>query len=362
MVNEILHQSRTTPFVGDDANLLLTFLVFLSCKTDNPLNLEMIGAAQAEDIHDCVTQGTRTPKSMVMVFTGASKEALKYDYDEVSEEGRFIVNVGGKCIVILEKDESFSFIRRMKPLMSGDDDELVWKTPIKNELAVEIETRDFIIRGRPSFITLTTRNPSEAKRITRQLLHDSGHNTDKVEAVVSNSLLAKARPELLKIHEDLELLQASMLELKEYRVRNIFAPLMADFFPSRNAQHQRDIGKVLSIIDAITLIHQNQEVQTSDDGEQFLLASIEDNVLVWFCVIWFSNEAFRVLTILGRCSCKWKRWRMRLAHWRRITFSNGFTFMLSPVQECFEREASSDSWRCWIDWSQASWWRTWWWS
>ena len=71
-----------------------------------------------------------------------------------------------------------------------------------------------------------------------------------------------------------------MLELKEYRVRNIFAPLMADFFPSRNAQHQRDIGKVLSIIDAITLIHQNQRaVQTSDDGEQFLLASIEDNVL-----------------------------------------------------------------------------------
>ena len=279
-VNEILHQSRTTPFVGDDANLLLTFLVFLSCKTDNPLNLEMIGASASGKTYMTLTARNGLPKSMVMVLAGASKEALKYDYDEVSEEGHFIVNVGGKCIVILEKDESFSFIRRMKPLMSGDDDELVWKTPIKNELTGEIETRDFIIRGRPSFITLTTRNPSEAEQITRQLLMTPDTTPDKVEAVVSNSLLAKARPELLKIHEDLELLQASMLELKEYRVRNIFAPLMADFFPSRNAQHQRDIGKVLSIIDAITLIHQNQRaVQTSDDGEQFLLASIEDNVL-----------------------------------------------------------------------------------
>ena len=86
---------------------------------------------------------------MCMVLAGASKEALKYDYDEVSEDGEFIVNVANRCIVILEKDESFAFIRRMKPLMSGDDTELVWKTPIKNEMTGEIETRDFIIRGQP---------------------------------------------------------------------------------------------------------------------------------------------------------------------------------------------------------------------
>ncbi|BCU99695.1 MAG: hypothetical protein CM15mV29_0940 [uncultured marine virus] len=35
----------------------------------------------------------------------------------------------------------------MKPIMSGDDDELVWKTPIKNEISGGIETKDFIIRG-----------------------------------------------------------------------------------------------------------------------------------------------------------------------------------------------------------------------
>ena len=46
-ISEILHESRETPFVGDDANLLLTFLVFLSCKTDNPLNLEMIGQSSS---------------------------------------------------------------------------------------------------------------------------------------------------------------------------------------------------------------------------------------------------------------------------------------------------------------------------
>tara|TARA_R110000765_G_scaffold187211_1_gene292815 strand:- start:1549 stop:3540 length:1992 start_codon:yes stop_codon:yes gene_type:complete len=279
-INEILHESRETPFVGDDANLLLTFLVFLSCKTDNPLNLEMIGQSSSGKTYMTLTARNGFPKSMIMVLAGASKEALKYDYDEIDEDGNFIVNVDGRCIVVLEKDESYGFIRKMKPIMSGDDDELVWKTPIKNELTGEIETRDFIIRGRPSFITLTTRNPSEEEQITRQLIMTPDTTVEKVGDVVRNALMQKARPERYTVHTDLKMLQASMLSLNRYKVRNIFAPLMVNFFPARNAQHQRDIGKVLSIIDAVTLLHQNQRpVQTGADGQEYLLSSIEDNVI-----------------------------------------------------------------------------------
>jgi hypothetical protein len=279
-INEILHESRNTPFVGDDANLLLTFLVFLSCKTDNPLNLEMIGQSASGKTYMTLTARNGFPKSMIMVLAGASKEALKYDYDEIDADGNFIVNVDGRCIVVLEKDESYGFIKKMKPIMSGDDDELVWKTPIKNELTGEIETRDFIIRGRPSFITLTTRNPSEEEQITRQLIMTPDTTVEKVGDVVKNALLAKARPEQFTVHTDLKMLQASMLSLKRYKVRNIFAPLMVNFFPARNAQHQRDIGKVLSIIDAVTLLHQNQRpVQTGADGTEYLLSSVEDNVI-----------------------------------------------------------------------------------
>ena len=168
----------------------------------------------------------------------------------------------------------------MKPIMSGDDDELVWKTPIKNEISGEIETKDFIIRGRPSFITLTTRNPNEAEQITRQLIMTPDTTVEKVDSVVKNALMAKARPEHFTVHADLKLLQASMLGLTQHKVRNIFAPLMADFFPARNAQHQRDIGKVLSIIDAVALLHQKQRpIQKTADGEEYLLASVEDNVI-----------------------------------------------------------------------------------
>tara|TARA_R110000851_G_scaffold108116_9_gene229030 strand:+ start:1784 stop:3802 length:2019 start_codon:yes stop_codon:yes gene_type:complete len=279
-INKILHESRDTPFIGDDANLILTFLVIMSCKTDNPLNLEMVATSAAGKTYMVLTARNGVPKSMCMVLAGASKEALKYDYDEIDDDGNFIIHVDNKCIIVLEKDDSYAFVKKMKPLMSGDDDELIWKTPIKNELTGEIETRDFIIRGQPSFITLTTRNPTEQEQITRTLLMTPDTTVGKVSSVVKNSLLAKANPDLFQVHKDLTLLQASMLSLNKYRVRNIFAPQMADFFPSRSAQHQRDIGKVLSIIDSITLLHQNQRpIYTNPNGEQFLLSSIEDNII-----------------------------------------------------------------------------------
>ena len=94
-INDILHESRTTPFVGDDANLLLTFLVMLSCKGDMPLNLEMVGQSASGKTYLTLTARNGFPKSMCMVLAGASREALKYDYDQIDEKGNFIVHVDG---------------------------------------------------------------------------------------------------------------------------------------------------------------------------------------------------------------------------------------------------------------------------
>lgn len=278
-VNEILHESRLIPFKGDDAGLIMNFLVILSCKTGTPLNLELIGPSASGKTHLALTARNGFPKSMVMVLAGASREALKYDYDEVDDDGNYLVHVDGKCIVVLEKDESSQFIQRLKPLMSGDDAELVFKTPIKNEVTGEIETRDFKIIGQPSFVTLTTRNPKEWEQVTRQLLMTPDSSPEKVKGVVTGILDAKARPEDLSIHEDLNLMQASMAALPKREVRNIFAPLLAPFFPSSNASHQRNVTKVIGIIDAITLLHHQQRPTQKMGDRQFVMSTVEDNVV-----------------------------------------------------------------------------------
>lgn len=278
-VSDVLHHSRPIPFVGDDAGLMTCFLVMLSCKTQTPLNLELIGQSSSGKTHMTLTARNGFPPNMIQVLAGASREALKYDYDEVDSEGNYLIHVGGKCMVILEKDESESFVRRLKPLMSGDDAELVWKTPIKNDLTGEIETREFRIIGQPSFITLTTRNPKEWEQVTRQFLMTPDTTEGKVAAVVDGILTAKARPENLQVHQDLDLMQASMDALEHVRVRNIWAPLLASFFPASAPGHQRNVTKVMTLVDAITLLHQAQRATETLDGIVYTLASVEDNII-----------------------------------------------------------------------------------
>ncbi len=278
-VNTILHHSRLIPFQGDDAGLIMAYLVILSCKTGTPLNLELIGPSASGKTHLALTARNGFPKTMVMVLAGASREALKYDYDQVDDDGNYLVHVEGRCIVVLEKDESSAFIQRLKPLMSGDDHELVFKTPIKNEVTGEIETRDFKIIGQPSFITLTTRNPKEWEQVTRQLLMTPDSSPSKVKGVVDGILSAKARPEDLSLHEDLDLLKASMNSIPQREVRNIFAPLMTSFFPSTNASHQRNVTKVLGMIDALTLLHHEQRPTQVIGNRSFVMSTIEDNII-----------------------------------------------------------------------------------
>jgi len=278
-VNDILHHSRLIPFRGDDAGLVMNFLVILSCKSGTPLNLELIGPSAAGKTHLALTARNGFPKNMVMVLAGASREALKYDYDEVDGQGNYLVHVGGKCIIVLEKDESSAFVQRLKPLMSGDDDELVFKTPIKNEVTGEIETRDFKIIGQPSFVTLTTRNPKEWEQVTRQLLMTPDSSPKKVRGVVDGILTAKARPEDLSLHLDLDLMQAAMGSIPLREVRNIWAPLMTSFFPNTNASHQRNVTKVVGIVDALTVLHHEQRPTQTIGDRSFVMSTIEDNII-----------------------------------------------------------------------------------
>lgn len=278
-VDDILRHSRLIPFKGDGSGLLTSFLVILSCKTGIPLNLEIIGPSASGKTHLALTARNGFPKSMVMVLAGASRESLKYDYDEVDDDGNFLVHVEGKCIIVLEKDESSQFIQRLKPLMSGDDKELVFKTPIKNEVTGDIETRDFKIIGQPSFITLTTRNPNEWEQVTRQLLMTPETDSGKVKEVVDGILSAKARPDEMSLHEDIDLMQASIEAIPKREVRNIFAPLIAEYFPSTNASHQRTVTKIIGLIDALAILHHHQRPVEINGNRTFIMASIEDMVI-----------------------------------------------------------------------------------
>lgn len=279
-IDHILRNSRPEgPFIGERDNLILVYLSMLSCMGASPLNLEMVGQSSAGKTHLVLTARNGLPEEMVMVLAGASKESLKYDYDSVDADGNYIVSVANKCIVVLEKDESQSFIKRMKPLMSHDDKELVYKTPVKNDVTGELETKNFKIVGVPSFVTLTTTNPDDHEQVTRQLIASPDTSVDKVKDVVKSALLIKSDPTSYNASSEVDTLRAAAGTLKRYHIHNPWAELMVDWFPSNTPEQQRNVNKVISIIDTLTLIHQAHRLHYEHEGEKWLISSVEDNII-----------------------------------------------------------------------------------
>ncbi|BCU99696.1 MAG: hypothetical protein CM15mV29_0950 [uncultured marine virus] len=72
----------------------------------------MIGQSSSGKTYMTLTARNGFPKSMVMVLAGASKEALNTTTMRLTRMATSLSKVDGRCIVVLEKDESFASSRR----------------------------------------------------------------------------------------------------------------------------------------------------------------------------------------------------------------------------------------------------------
>ena len=279
-IDSVLRQARRKPFVRDWANLLISFFSILSYLTPEPLSLEFSGLSSGGKTYVVVRASHAFPKDKVTVLSGASGKALQYSVQDVDDYGNRIVNVADQCIVILEKEESMEFFQSLKPIMSHDMDEYLYKKVVRGGFKDEFGTVNFKIVGMPSVISITTKTPKEEESITRQLIASPDTSTDKVKDGVSAQFMASANPDAIKIHPDLPVLKAAIGSLNKFEVRNIFAEIIDEIFPSDIPQRMRDAGKLVNLINVVTLLHQQQRIKEVSGDRTFVWSTVEDNIIV----------------------------------------------------------------------------------
>lgn len=279
-IDNVLRHARRKPFVRDWANLLISFFSILSYITPEPLSLEFSGLSSGGKTYVVVRASHAFPKNKVTILSGASGKALQYNVQEIDEFGNRIVNVADQCIVILEKEESLEFFQSLKPIMSHDMDEYLYQKVVRGGFKDEFGTVNFKIVGMPSLITITTKTPDEEEAITRQLIASPDTSTEKVKDGVSAQFMASARPDEIEIHPDLPVLKSSIASLKKYEVRNIFAEILNEIFPSEIPQRMRDAGKLVNLVNVVTLLHQQQRIKEVNGDRTFVWSTVEDNIIV----------------------------------------------------------------------------------
>ena len=284
-IEYMVRHSSPIPFVHEHDNLLLTILVIASSKSMFPIHLEF-SAPQSTGKSFIPTRAMSAfPKEMIIPLSGATGKSLHYYVTGVDRDGRRIIDMVDKCIIIFEKDESYEFVKSLKPLMSYDNyipgkvpESELWKVVNDPEVG-EMRSVKFIIRGFPSVITMTTELPEEQQIQSRQIITSPSLSKRKIEASIKARNKLSSDPFSISTTSNMGTLHNAFRLLKKRQVVNVFATIYDKIFPMDVPERMRDHSKLLSLIDTIAIIHQYQRLSKRDDDITYIYATIEDNLV-----------------------------------------------------------------------------------
>jgi hypothetical protein len=255
--------------VGEEHNLLLCYLAVLSRKSERPLGVlvQSSSAGGKSTLVDAVS--SLVPEEDLVALSAITPQALYY------VGGRGLAH---KVLVVAEERGSSRASYALKLLLS--EGRLAIAATGKDAASGRLATMNYVTTGTPALLMTTTASSIDPELENRLVVLGVNEDATQTAAVIAaqrrsatvDGLVARsAREELRRRHANVQrLLQALPVVLDEF-----------DYdFPSSSTRHRRDHAKVLSIIAAVTLLHQFQrEHHTATFGTEivtYLVATADD--------------------------------------------------------------------------------------
>lgn len=273
LLEKILEHIHTN-LVGETANALITFFTCLSTKSSDPQNLKFSG--------DASTGKTKIVTSVVWLFAdrvvlaGAmSKKSLVHKAPTKKENEKHIVDLDGKILVILEEENSKEFLDEIKPILSHDAWEIQYE--IVEGSGKGHKTKTVILRGFPAYIGVSTETMRKEEQSTRTWTTAPIMSPEKYGAVNLDTAMRKMYPfKYEQNNEHLEVIQKAIKSLRKINVINPFAGDIENNFPHNEPRSMRDLKRLLSFIDCSAILHQYQRPKLIIDGEEYIVATVDD--------------------------------------------------------------------------------------
>ncbi|MFH1622253.1 MAG: hypothetical protein ABIA97_03935 [Candidatus Omnitrophota bacterium] len=267
----------------DNTNKLVVFLSFLSAYTDNnQFNISLNAPSSTGKSYIPLEISELFPKEDVIKIGYCSPTAFFHDWGRYDKENkRFYVDLERKILIFLDQPQTL-LLERLRPLLSHDSKEIEVKITDKGKTR-GLKTKNIIIRGYASVVFCSASLGIDEQEATRFILLSPETSQDKIklgiEEAIKKSTDRKAYYEELNSNPKRKALMERIRAIKQARIIdvNIHNELkVKEVFLSRQSlkpRHQRDIGRVLSLIKANALLniwHRKTE------REGYLLTADED--------------------------------------------------------------------------------------
>jgi hypothetical protein len=269
LMDRIIEDLETIGHVGEENRKLLGYLIAVSRKLERPLSGIVISQSGAGKSGLVEKIQELTPPEDVEFFSRITPQALYYMEADALKR---------KLLIIEERSGGEGADYSIRTLQSRQ--KLTQAVPVKDPNSGKIKTMTFEVEGPIAYLETTTNpnlNHENATRCFEIFLDESIEQTRRIhqaqrEAKTVKGILRKAKAEAVKsLHHNAQRL------LKTVPVHNPYVLLLD--FPADSLRTRRDHERFLSLIEAVTFLHQYQRpVRQIDTGPNEKITCIESTV------------------------------------------------------------------------------------
>lgn len=250
----------------DEHNKLIAFLCQLSAYTnDSQFNISFNAPSSTGKSYIPTEIARLFPKKDVIEVAYCSPTAFFHDYGKYdkAKEGYF-VDLSRKILIFLDQPHTL-LLQHLRPLLSHDKREIRLKITDKSQRA-GLRTKNIFLKGFPSVIFCTAGLKIDEQETTRFLLLSPETNCEKIRQAIYEKIKKETDSEAyeswLEENPERKLLKARIRAIKKENIQNIkigSPEKIAETFFKENKilkpRHQRDIGRIISLIKAFALLN-----------------------------------------------------------------------------------------------------------
>jgi hypothetical protein len=272
----------------DDVNKVLTFLAMLSAFTNNDqINLSFRAESSTGKSYIPLEVSTLFPEDKVVKIAYSSPTSFFHDRGTWDEEKEMIViNLENKILIFLDQPHN-QLLERLRPLLSHDQKELVYKITDKRE-KLGLRTKNVRIIGYPAVIFCTGRLALDEQEATRMILLSPEVSQEKLREAIYLKILKEANERAFKEYVESDPRRKALRErikrIAELKVAEIIVPdpdkVFQRFVSSRRIlkpRHARDAGRLMALVKVLALLNYMHR-KVEKNGEWITIYASEKDV------------------------------------------------------------------------------------
>lgn len=264
-INELLEILGLT-VKHDNINKIITFLCMLTAYTEeSQFNVSFRAPSATGKSYIPIELAQYFPKEDIRMYAGASPTSFFHEVGNWDDEKKaIVVDLEKKILIFLDQPHD-QLLQKLRPLLSHDQKELVYKITDKKERK-GLRTKTVIVRGFPSVIFCTGSLKIDEQEATRNFILSPEVTQEKIREGIYLKALRKGNPlaylETLEKNPKREWLKQRILEIKKARIKFVIienpekiAEKFLQKYPRLKPRHTRDIERLISLIQGWALLN-----------------------------------------------------------------------------------------------------------